>query len=111
MVIDFVHEVCKKWKDDLPELSPPHHVLYSCSHEIKNTRRKMEDRHVSLPDMNTLFELKVSTYQTYRYNLLFYICIYSSYLGALIFVYIPPTKEHIHRRNITFHCPVTSDKN
>jgi hypothetical protein len=26
-------------------------------------------------------------------------------------VYIPPTKEHIHRRNITFHCPVTSDKN
>lgn len=60
-VIDFVHETCKQWKDNLPELPPPQNLLYSCTYEIKNTRRKMEDRHVSLPDLNSLFSLEVSS--------------------------------------------------
>ena len=59
VVIDCVHDICKLWKDELPELCPPKQLLYACTHEIKNTRRKMEDRHVLLPDLNTLFDLKV----------------------------------------------------
>ena len=31
-----------------------------CQYAIKNTRRKMEDRHVMLQDLNTLYDLDVS---------------------------------------------------
>ncbi|CAC5410370.1 PPM1E [Mytilus coruscus] len=65
VVIDCVHDICKVWKDELPELSPPHQLLYACTHEIKNTRRKMEDRHVLLPDLNTLFDLRHNERQSF----------------------------------------------
>ncbi|XP_052075281.1 protein phosphatase 1F-like isoform X1 [Mytilus californianus] len=65
VVIDCVHDVCKLWKDELPELSPPQQLLYACTHEIKNTRRKMEDRHVLLPDLNTLFDLRHNERQSF----------------------------------------------
>ncbi|OPL20338.1 protein 1e phosphatase, partial [Mytilus galloprovincialis] len=65
VVIDCVHDICKLWKDELPELCPPKQLLYACTHEIKNTRRKMEDRHVLLPDLNTLFDLKHNECQSF----------------------------------------------
>ena len=59
-VIDIVDEVCQKWNKDLPAMPIPTQVHECYHYEIKNTRRKMEDRHVMLQDMNTLFDLKVN---------------------------------------------------
>lgn len=58
-IIDIVDEVCQKWNKDLPAIPIPAQVHECYHYEIKNTRRKMEDKHVMLQDMNTLFDLKV----------------------------------------------------
>lgn len=58
-IIDMVDEVCQKWNKDLPVIPIPAQVHECYHYEIKNTRRKMEDKHVMLQDMNTLFDLKV----------------------------------------------------
>ncbi|OWF42240.1 protein phosphatase 1E-like [Mizuhopecten yessoensis] len=63
--IEVLHDICKKWRENLPHLSPPPKVSKSYLHEIKNTRRKMEDRHVILPDLNSLFNLKDQPPQSY----------------------------------------------
>ncbi|XP_048199336.1 protein phosphatase 1F [Perognathus longimembris pacificus] len=49
-------EVCGQWQKQLPltAQTPPRQWLVSI-HAIRNTRRKMEDRHVSLPFFNHLF--------------------------------------------------------
>jgi len=51
--VDFIHSVCEQWKADLPSnISLPANVTtlpVVSSHAIKNTRRKMEDKHVALP--------------------------------------------------------------
>ncbi|XP_072034099.1 protein phosphatase 1F-like isoform X2 [Amphiura filiformis] len=58
-VLSMVHETCVKWKAELPPIKPPTIPIYSI-HAIKNTRRKMEDKHVIIPDLNTLFNFKDS---------------------------------------------------
>jgi len=61
-VLQSVHDVCHK----LLESSNLENVLSTSSFHpysvqaIKNTRRRMEDRHVVIQDMNGLFNLKVS---------------------------------------------------
>lgn len=48
------------WRCSLPDLpSPPSDFLQCCVHAIKNTRRKMEDKHVTLEEFNQLFGMKV----------------------------------------------------
>ncbi|XP_069134647.1 uncharacterized protein [Argopecten irradians] len=64
-VIEVLYDICKKWHQKLPQLSPPSKVSKSYLCEIKNTRRKMEDRHVILPDLNSLFNLKDQPAQAY----------------------------------------------
>ncbi|XP_033748812.1 protein phosphatase 1F-like [Pecten maximus] len=64
-VIEVLHDICKNWRQGLPQLSPPSKVSKSYLYEIKNTRRKMEDRHVILPDLNSLFNLKDQPPQSY----------------------------------------------
>ncbi|XP_020382877.2 protein phosphatase 1F [Rhincodon typus] len=50
--------VCSDWMKE-PQLSQlPKQYLKVSSYAIRNTRRKMEDRHVTLPDFNTLFGIK-----------------------------------------------------
>lgn len=51
-------EICSQWqkKVPLPARRPGRQWLVS-THAIRNTRRKMEDRHVSLPAFNHLFGL------------------------------------------------------
>ncbi|XP_048412255.1 protein phosphatase 1F isoform X2 [Stegostoma tigrinum] len=50
--------VCSDWMKE-PQLSqPPKQYLKVSSYAIRNTRRKMEDRHVTLLDFNTLFGIK-----------------------------------------------------
>ncbi|XP_068957015.1 protein phosphatase 1F [Petaurus breviceps papuanus] len=49
-------EICSQWQKQMP---PPSrwasHPWLTSIHAIRNTRRKMEDRHVSLPAFNQLF--------------------------------------------------------
>lgn len=54
-------EVCSQWQKQvpLPAQAPQRQWLVSI-HAIRNTRRKMEDRHVSLPTFNHLFGMSVS---------------------------------------------------
>lgn len=54
-------EVCSQWQKQVPLTArvPQRQWLVSV-HAIRNTRRKMEDRHVCLPAFNQLFGLSVS---------------------------------------------------
>lgn len=54
-------EVCSQWQKQVPLAAqvPQRQWLVSI-HAIRNTRRKMEDRHVCLPTFNQLFGLSVS---------------------------------------------------
>ena len=54
-VLNKVVEVCKQWEQDPPLLHKSKMTYESYVHAIKNTRRKMEDRHVILLQFNNLF--------------------------------------------------------
>lgn len=52
------NEVCMRYLDNsklctLPTPGPPYNEVSTCA--IKNTRRRMEDRHVVIHDLNSLF--------------------------------------------------------
>ena len=55
-----IHSLCRKWIKDFPSdlSSQPKSPRYS-QYGIKNTRRKMEDRHSVFPNLNVLLGLKV----------------------------------------------------
>ncbi|KAM6155710.1 protein phosphatase 1F [Rhynchocyon petersi] len=51
-------DVCSRWQKQLPLTSRiPQRQWQVSVHAIRNTRRKMEDRHVALPAFNSLFGL------------------------------------------------------
>ncbi|XP_029427275.1 protein phosphatase 1F isoform X2 [Rhinatrema bivittatum] len=52
-----LQETCGEWHEQLPPLCPLGRYLLVSVHAIRNARRKMEDRHVSLPEFNQLFGL------------------------------------------------------
>lgn len=54
-VINKVVEVCKAWDSELPCFYKSKITYESYVHAIKNTRRKMEDKHVILPQYNSIF--------------------------------------------------------
>lgn len=54
-VFNKVLEVCKQWEKDCPSLHKSKMTYESYVHAIKNTRRKMEDKHVLLPGFNHRF--------------------------------------------------------
>lgn len=54
-VFNKVLEVCKQWDKDCPSLHKSKMTYESYVHAIKNTRRKMEDKHVLLPEFNHRF--------------------------------------------------------
>ncbi|XP_029141233.1 protein phosphatase 1F [Protobothrops mucrosquamatus] len=51
-------DICGEWQKELPPLKPAKRYLQISIHATRNTRRKMEDRHVSLPEFNQLFGLE-----------------------------------------------------
>lgn len=59
-----LRDVCFEWQKQLPPLRPLKRFLLVSIHAIRNTRRKMEDRHVLLPEFNQLFGLTVSLDKT-----------------------------------------------
>ncbi|XP_028635491.1 protein phosphatase 1F isoform X2 [Grammomys surdaster] len=63
---NWLWEVCSRWQKQVPltAQAPQRQWLVSI-HAIRNTRRKMEDRHVSLPAFNHLFGLSDSVHRAY----------------------------------------------
>ncbi len=59
LVFNKLCETCCHWLKEFP-YRRRHLPYYETSiHAIKNMRRKMEDKHVVIPDFNTLFNLQV----------------------------------------------------
>ncbi|XP_032901653.1 protein phosphatase 1E isoform X2 [Amblyraja radiata] len=65
MVFIKLHMVCCSWVKDLPLTRRSHPYFETSIHAIKNMRRKMEDKHVCLPDFNTLFNLEDQEEQSF----------------------------------------------
>ncbi|KAM9858413.1 protein phosphatase 1F [Aulostomus maculatus] len=58
--------VALEWNKNLPELPPSPTQFLRCSvYAIKNTRRKMEDKHVALAEFNQLFGFQDGVYRAY----------------------------------------------
>ncbi|XP_007557841.1 protein phosphatase 1F [Poecilia formosa] len=56
--------VALRWNQELPSSLPP--PSFQCSvHAIKNTRRKMEDKHVALTEFNQLFGIQDGVERAY----------------------------------------------
>lgn len=56
------NEVCLRYLDNsmlcsLPSPGPPYNIV--SVYALKNLRRKMEDRHVVIHDLNTMFNIQV----------------------------------------------------
>lgn len=59
LIFNKLCETCCQWLKEFP-YRRRHLPYYETSiHAIKNMRRKMEDKHVVIPDFNTLFNLQV----------------------------------------------------
>ncbi|XP_063152365.1 protein phosphatase 1E [Candoia aspera] len=64
-VFSKLHHICSTWVKDFPLQQKPHRYYETSIHAIKNMRRKMEDKHVCIPDFNTLFNLEDQEEQAY----------------------------------------------
>uniref|UniRef100_A0A670YRZ8 Protein phosphatase, Mg2+/Mn2+ dependent 1E n=1 Tax=Pseudonaja textilis TaxID=8673 RepID=A0A670YRZ8_PSETE len=60
-----LHDICSAWVKDFPLQTKPFRYYETSIHAIKNMRRKMEDKHVCIPDFNTLFNLEDQGEQAY----------------------------------------------
>ncbi|NWH82403.1 PPM1E phosphatase, partial [Piaya cayana] len=65
LVFSKLHEICSNWVKDFPLQPKPHRYYETSIHAIKNMRRKMEDKHVCIPDFNVLFNLEDQEEQAY----------------------------------------------
>ncbi|XP_021579747.2 protein phosphatase 1E isoform X2 [Ictidomys tridecemlineatus] len=64
-VFSKLHEICCSWVKDFPLRRRPQLYYETSIHAIKNMRRKMEDKHVCIPDFNMLFNLEDQEEQAY----------------------------------------------
>ncbi|XP_077448141.1 protein phosphatase 1E [Stigmatopora argus] len=58
LIFKRLFETCNAWTKDLPYRRRPQPYYETSIHAIKNMRRKMEDRHLIIPDFNTLFNIQ-----------------------------------------------------
>uniref|UniRef100_A0A8C9ZJ46 Protein phosphatase, Mg2+/Mn2+ dependent, 1E n=1 Tax=Sander lucioperca TaxID=283035 RepID=A0A8C9ZJ46_SANLU len=58
-------EMCCLWLKELPFRRRPQPYYETSIHAIKNMRRKMEDKHVIIPDFNSLFNIQDQEEQAY----------------------------------------------
>ncbi|XP_064208419.1 protein phosphatase 1E [Anguilla rostrata] len=65
LVFNKLCETCCLWLKDFPHRRRQHRYYETSIHAIKNMRRKMEDKHVVIPDFNTLFNLQDQEEQAY----------------------------------------------
>ncbi|XP_075417638.1 protein phosphatase 1E [Tenrec ecaudatus] len=64
-VFSKLHDICCSWVKDFPLHRRPQLYYETSIHAIKNMRRKMEDKHVCIPDFNMLFNLQDQEEQAY----------------------------------------------
>ncbi|KAH9525803.1 Protein phosphatase 1E [Bulinus truncatus] len=64
-VVSHVHDILRLWRQSPPTFVTSSTSLLVSSYAIKNSRRKMEDKHVVITDLNTLYNLKDSPPQSY----------------------------------------------
>ncbi|KAI5928919.1 Protein phosphatase 1E [Manis javanica] len=64
-VFSKLHEICCSWVKEFPLRRRPQLYYETSIHAIKNMRRKMEDKHVCIPDFNMLFNLQDQEEQAY----------------------------------------------
>uniref|UniRef100_A0A672HKE8 Protein phosphatase 1E n=2 Tax=Salarias fasciatus TaxID=181472 RepID=A0A672HKE8_SALFA len=57
-VFNRLFDLCCLWLKELPFRRRPQPYYETSIHAIKNMRRKMEDKHVIIPDFNTLFNIQ-----------------------------------------------------
>uniref|UniRef100_UPI00358FB908 protein phosphatase 1E-like n=1 Tax=Myxine glutinosa TaxID=7769 RepID=UPI00358FB908 len=65
VVLKKLQEVCIHWQRKTPVFHQTRRSFQISIHAIKNTRRKMEDRHVIFQDLNALFGLEDEEDQAY----------------------------------------------
>ncbi|KAK2879680.1 protein phosphatase 1E [Channa argus] len=58
LVFNRLFEICRLWQKEIPFHRRPQPYYETSIHAIKNMRRKMEDKHVIIPDFNTLFNIQ-----------------------------------------------------
>uniref|UniRef100_A0A3Q2YUB4 Protein phosphatase 1E n=1 Tax=Hippocampus comes TaxID=109280 RepID=A0A3Q2YUB4_HIPCM len=58
LIFKRLFETCGAWTKELPYRRRPQPYYETSIHAIKNMRRKMEDRHIIIPDFNTLFNIQ-----------------------------------------------------
>ncbi|KAG7217211.1 hypothetical protein INR49_027755 [Caranx melampygus] len=58
VVFNRLFEMCCLWLKEFPFRRRPQPYYETSIHAIKNMRRKMEDKHVIIPDFNTLFNVQ-----------------------------------------------------
>lgn len=104
-VISILEAVCQKGSTEFPDIQVDGDIPVISFHCIKNTRRKMEDKHVILPDLNALFNLKGHPPQSF-------FGVFDGHAGIEAALF---TSKHIHC-NLVHHCdleknPVDACKN
>lgn len=62
-----VNEICAKWRNSFPLFKLPKRIPKYSLHAIRNSRRKMEDRHVVIEDMQTLLGDRLQLDQPYSF--------------------------------------------
>ncbi|KAM6911614.1 protein phosphatase 1E [Lycodopsis pacificus] len=65
LVFNRLFEICCLWLKELPFRRRPQPYYETSIHAIKNMRRKMEDKHVIIPDFNTLLNIQDQEEQAY----------------------------------------------
>ncbi|XP_068186962.1 protein phosphatase 1E isoform X1 [Antennarius striatus] len=65
LVFNRLFEICCLWLKELPFCRRPQPYYETSIHAIKNMRRKMEDKHIIIPDFNTLFNIQDQEEQAY----------------------------------------------
>ncbi|KAJ8402207.1 hypothetical protein AAFF_G00370720 [Aldrovandia affinis] len=65
LIFNKLCETCCLWLKDFPRHRRHHRYYETSIHAIKNMRRKMEDKHIVIPDFNTLFNLQDQEEQAY----------------------------------------------
>ncbi|KAL4660550.1 protein phosphatase 1E [Arapaima gigas] len=65
LVFNKLCETCCLWLKDFPQRHRSKAYYETSIHAIKNMRRKMEDKHIVIPDYNTLFNLQDQEDQAY----------------------------------------------
>ncbi|KAK3580794.1 hypothetical protein CHS0354_025133 [Potamilus streckersoni] len=97
-IMQGLENVIKTWGEDLPDIAVPAVQYETQLHAIKNNRRKMEDSHIILPDLNSLFGLNEQPDQSFY-------AVYDGHAGAEAAIF---SSRQLHC-NLVRQCALDTD--